>query len=249
MDGWWEKTLLDSEYLSAIDRDMGSLIDVASRSLDRPVSACPGWHNGRLLSHVGSVLHFWNELVKQRSLDASTVERAPRRLDEELAPWVRDVTADLLATLKSTPRDTEVWTWTGPQPVSWVVRRVAHEVAVHSVDAHHGAGAGFEVESSLASDGIDEFLFVHLPQQREGQPSIGGSVHLHCTDVDGEWMVREADVTSLVVTREHAKGSCAIRGRAHDILMALWRRSTLDAVEVIGDIALAERFVARTDLD
>ena len=49
-----------------------------------------------------------------------------------------------------------------------------------------------------------------------------------------------------VVTREHAKGDAAVRGPAHDLLMVLWRRQSLDTVEVIGDRAVAERLIART---
>jgi hypothetical protein len=73
-------------------------------------------------------------------------------------------------------------------------------------------------------------------------------VHLHCTDVAGEWLVRHEDA-KLAFTREYAKGSCAIRGAASDLLLVLWRRAPLDAVEVIGDREVAERFVAFTRLN
>ncbi len=73
---------------------------------------------------------------------------------------------------------------------------------------------------------------------------VGGSVHLHCTDVDGEWIVAADDDGADVVTREHAKGDAAVRGPAHDLLMVLWRRRPLDTVEVFGDRAVAERLIA-----
>jgi hypothetical protein len=82
-----------------------------------------------------------------------------------------------------------------------------------------------------------------------GAAPLGGSVHLHCTDVDGEWLLTaDADGTD-VVTREHAKGDAAMRGPAHDLLLVLWRRQSLDTIDVIGDRAVAERLVARTRLD
>ena len=43
------------------------------------------------------------------------------------------------------------------------------------------------------------------------------------------------------VARDHAKADAALRGPAHDLLMVLWRRSPLDAVEVFGDTAAALR--------
>jgi hypothetical protein len=97
------------------------------------------------------------------------------------------------------------------------------------------------VEPALASDGIDEFLH-WFHSSGADRPSVGGSVHLHCTDVDGEWTVREHD-GARVVTREHAKGDCALRGAASDLLLVLWRRLPLSAVDVVGDADVAARFV------
>ena len=73
-------------------------------------------------------------------------------------------------------------------------------------------------------------------------------MHLHCTDVDGEWLVVGEEGRAPVVTREHAKGGCALRGSAADLLLALWRRVDLDQVDVVGDADLAARFVAATEL-
>ena len=75
----------------------------------------------------------------------------------------------------------------------------------------------------------------------------GETIHVHCTDADGEWLIVLAD-GEMRVTREHAKGDAAMRGPAHDLLLVLWRRQPLDTVDVIGDRAVAERLVARTDL-
>jgi hypothetical protein len=84
---------------------------------------------------------------------------------------------------------------------------------------------------------------------REGQPIVGGSVHIHCTDVAGEWLLTPGDGLEMIATREHAKGSVALRGSAEDLLLVLWRRSPLDIIEVIGNELVAERFLLRSDLD
>jgi hypothetical protein len=78
--------------------------------------------------------------------------------------------------------------------------------------------------------------------------NLPGSVHIHCTDVAGEWTTRP-DGDRIVTTREHAKGDAAMRGGASDLLLALWRRVPLDAVDVVGDRAVAEAFVAWTRLE
>ena len=64
-----------------------------------------------------------------------------------------------------------------------------------------------------------------------------GTVHLHCTDVDGEWLVARRD-GEVTVTAEHAKGDVAARGSASDLLLFLWGRVPADALEVFGDADL-----------
>jgi hypothetical protein len=70
-------------------------------------------------------------------------------------------------------------------------------------------------------------------------------VHVHCGDVAGEWTLRPDPTTdAFTVTREHAKGDCAIRGAASDILLGLWRRLPISALDIVGDADVAARFVA-----
>ena len=72
-------------------------------------------------------------------------------------------------------------------------------------------------------------------------------MHIHCTDVAGEWTIREVG-DGFDVTREHAKGDCAIRGASADILSVLLRQASLSAVDVVGDADVAVRFVAASTL-
>lgn len=95
-----------------------------------------------------------------------------------------------------------------------------------------------------ASASIDDFLHHTL---NAGEGPVGGSVHIHCTDVAGEWTIREAD-DGFVVSREHAKGDCAIRGAAADILGVITRQASLSSVDVVGDADVAARFVAASTL-
>lgn len=116
-------------------------------------------------------------------------------------------------------------------------------------DAETQAGRSCTIPADVAVDGIDEFLSDLLPNPLDGAAPIDGSVHIHTTDEDvhGEWLIVEG-ADGLVVTREHAKGSCALRGPAGDVLLVLWRRLPLDRIDVVGDAEVAARFVARTDL-
>jgi hypothetical protein len=58
---------------------------------------------------------------------------------------------------------------------------------------------------------------------------VGGSVHLHATDGDGEWFIETGD--GLTWTRAHEKGDVAVRGTTSDLLLLVWGRLGTDAVE------------------
>jgi uncharacterized protein (TIGR03083 family) len=156
--------------------------------------------------------------------------------------------ADTLQVLAQADPAAPVWTWSDDHTAGFVVRRMAHETAMHRWDADQAAKRDMPIEGHLASDGIDEFLQHFIDDPVEDAPPAGGSVHLHCTDVAGEWTVRPVDPGGYEVAREHAKGDCAIRGGASDLLLALWRRQSLSSVDVVGDADVAARFIARNSL-
>jgi hypothetical protein len=122
---------------------------------------------------------------------------------------------------------------------------------VHRWDAENAAGDAPPIDAELAVDGIDEFFEHFCDTGAADAEAVGGTVHLHCTDADGEWLVTEPVVGGkLAVTREHAKGDAAVRGSASDLLLLLWRRVELDdgAFELFGDADVARRLVARAPL-
>jgi hypothetical protein len=68
-------------------------------------------------------------------------------------------------------------------------------------------------------------------------------VHLHATDVAGEWFIEP----NGRVDRGHARGDVALRGTASDLLLALYNRVDIDDLDVIGDGELARHLVERVD--
>ena len=70
------------------------------------------------------------------------------------------------------------------------------------------------------------------------------SIHLHCTDVHGEWMLAADETGALAVTHEHGKGTVAIRGRASDLLALVRGQFTLaggaERFEVFGTATVWE---------
>jgi hypothetical protein len=67
----------------------------------------------------------------------------------------------------------------------------------------------------------------------------GETLHLHCTDRDGEWLLRRTD-GGLEVTREHAKGDVALRASASDLYLVVLGRTPAAEPDVFGDPAAYE---------
>lgn len=239
----------NQQYIAAIRSHTSLIGELARKNLGKPVESCPGWTMMELLGHMGEVLVFWTSVVTKKALDTSRLERAQQPEPSALVQWYANSVEEAIAVFENTDPLMPCWTWTGTQNVSWIIRRMAHESAIHMFDACNAVGVLAPLDAALSSDGIDEFMHVMLPHFREGQPVVGGSVHLHCTDVAGEWLAVPGDANQMIVTREHAKGSCALRGSANDLNLLLWRRISSFDVEVIGNASVAERFLMRTSLD
>ena len=61
-----------------------------------------------------------------------------------------------------------VWTWVPDQRAAFWFRRQAQEVAVHRWDAEGAAGTPNVIESTLAADGVDEWLAMSRSLAGEG---------------------------------------------------------------------------------
>lgn len=209
--------------------------------LETPVPGCPGWSLADLVHHQATNFDFWARVVHEHLTDVEGVAMLPRAHQAELVDSYWAAVDRLEVALRHAEPQTPVWTWSGDHSAAFVLRRMTHETAVHGWDAATTVGADGEIDAALASDGIDEFL-THFQAVAAGADDP--SVHLHCTDADGEWTVRPAN-GELVVTREHAKGEVAIRGAAGDLLLLLWGRIPLDSLDVIGEPVRADLFLSR----
>ncbi len=215
------------------------------------MSGCPGWTVRDLVAHLHEVQDFWRTIVERRLQDPSEV---PEELDQpedfgELLGAFRSGAAGLVDALRGADPSEPVWTWAAQKDVAFVLRHQAQEAAVHRWDAEAAAGREFAIDPAIAADAVDEFLEFSTPSRVEGAAALGGSVHMHPTDADGEWMLSERDDGSLAVERAHGKGDAALRATASDLLLILYRRVPIDVGQVFGERAVLERLVAQTDLN
>ena len=231
-------------YLASLERDGMALADAAEGNLDAAVPGCPGWDVEELVWHTGGVLHFWGTIARDRLQNPDEVARPERPSRDGVVAWYRDTLARTVDSLRTTDPDTSVWTWTSERDVAWIRRRMAHETAVHSWDAISATRTPPPIDGALAVDGIDEFLEFFVT---EAEKVADVSVHLHSTDVDGEWLVAVRN-GKLEVRHEHAKGDVAVRGSASNLLLLLWGRIPEAEVEVHGDRAALFGFLQAADL-
>jgi uncharacterized protein (TIGR03083 family) len=203
--------------------------------LDTPVPSCPEWRVRDVITHLGSIHRRTADLVATGATEGrrpGPPSDVPQ--DEALLGWLTDGAPALVDTGRAKGPDAPAWNWTGAdQRAAFWFRRMAHETAVHAWDVGSACGTATAIEPALASDGIDELLTVIVPAT---QPrGMTGTLHVHCSDVEGEWTV---DLATLDVARAHRKGDVALRGPAADVLLHLLDRD--NGGEVFGDAGVLE---------
>ncbi len=229
--------------------DLERLVEVAEGALDADVVTCPGWTVRRLAAHLTRVYAFVGATHEARAVDAP-VRVDPPSDDDGVLDLLAATGAEVAARLRAGGDDHPLWSWTSRRDAGFWVRRLAHETTLHRIDVEVAAGVqSSPVEPVDAADGIDEWLTTYVIGRGVaaslGRP--GASVHLHCTDVDGEWTLRipaEHHVASsgtdagdetggVTLERGHTKGDAAARGPADP----LWRTMTGRAVDPAGSTA------------
>ena len=238
-------------YLDHVLADSMAIAGFARAHGATAVPSCPGWDVTRLAGHVGRVQRMAHTCVTQQltSPPAGDQSAKPPADASEVADWLAEATAALVPVLLGTAPDSPAWNFTqGSQTAAFWPRRMAHESAMHRRDADmavNGDGAA-PMDTALSIDGVDEFLsmFGRVLGSRP-EADIGGSLHLHATDADGEWMIGVAH-GQLTVEHGHGKGDAAIRGTASDLLLGVWGRRSLlldDCFQRFGDDEVVTRWM------
>ena len=227
-----------ASYPSILRREIARFADAAGAGpTDAAVPKCPGWTVDDLVAHQVGV--FGRVIARLEGDDQRPPDPSADAAD--LAPGAERLLAvlDGMAPDTPTPALTE-----GTVPASWWLRRQVHEVVIHRVDAELARGrTPSEIEAELGADGIDElFELDSMLGSRRARLGPSGSIHVHCTDTHGEWMLRW-DGDSHELTREHAKGDLAVRGPAVDLYLTLWGRRDRSGLDVFGDESLLDRWL------
>jgi uncharacterized protein (TIGR03083 family) len=243
--------VLSTERAIAAIRHHGlGLADAAEGNFDASVDCCPGWSVADLVWHVRRVHYFWGSMVEGLFDDPDRVPEIGRPVDNEqlLADYRTGVVrmADILANADQTA---QLWTWSHQKDVAFVTRHQVQEAAVHHWDAETSAGKRIKIDPDVAEDSVDEFLEHSTPGRFPDAEPLSGSVHLHASDTQGEWVIREDDDRRLSIIRGHEHADVALSATSSDLLLILYRRFGPEHAAVHGDRTLLGRFLDRTDLD
>jgi len=236
-------------------RAFGELIRSADPST--PVPTCPDWTLKQLFRHVGRGNRWAAQIIadhRVHPLDPRDVRDGKPPDDPDAAiDWLNSGAQLIINSVDRVGADARVWTFLGPRPAGWWIRRRLHEATVHRADAAIALGIDYDLSPELAADGISEWIELMTVQAKPQSPPLdpGRTLHLHATDdglgPTGEWMIVN-DEDGIGWSHEHGKGDAALRGPAKDLLLAIVRRrSAADAgIEVLGDTAVWDGWLQRT---
>lgn len=259
---------LDTERLAeGLRVQTGRFIDaVHGVDPDAMVPSCPDWPLRVLVAHVGQAQRFAAEIVRTgqpvpapdpRDADPGDPDDWPGRLRggaAELADAVREADA----------AGVKVWTFLGPGPAVFWLRRGLYETSVHYADALLTAAGGsyptgFEIDADLAADGVSEVLeLISSPGAATFKPSLA---ELRGQGETLQLRPEEPSVAGWRITRtpggvsgERGGGTAGadvtMAAPVADLMLAFARRLPVDdpRLTVTGDRALLHHWLDHTAL-
>jgi uncharacterized protein (TIGR03083 family) len=230
-----------STFVEHVRLDGSRLREVAGTRLDLAVPSCPGWDVDELVRHVAEVY----EHKIASTLLGRTPDPWPPDWPAERDPieWLADAHGRLLELFDRSEPTTPSPTWWPPdQTVGFWARRMAHETAVHRVDAELAAGTPTPIDPGLATDGISEILEIMLAGDWSDEPDEAASgQRIAITAGDAAWSVT-LDRDSVTVTDAAVVGDdggavpdAGLDGEPSDVDLWLWGRASEDRVRRSGD--------------
>ncbi len=242
------------EYLSHFKQECEKFATLCDAVLDHAVPSCPGWTVQDLIEHLGTVHRRAVHRIGS-DVDPTGFEISLPTEPVEILEWFNEGWQNLYQSLNEHPDDFPAWNWSGKdQTVRWMIRRQAHETAIHRFDAeiaHMGIPSVAAIKSlpaesvpfgytpEFAKDGIDERLEITIAGRRNLTGSLPGSLHLHATDIDAEWTVTLKDGI-MTIDRGHQKSDAAIKATASEIYLWTWGRLPSEILQSFGDQAVIE---------
>ena len=237
----------------------------AAPSLEVQVPTCPEWTLLDLVQHLGAVHRVWAATVAAGPADEPPAEteseraQAAPRESEGLLAWSAESTERLLSALRESGPDRGCWTWwagsQSPQTSGAVARHQLVEVTVHTYDAQITVGAPQSLPEEVALDAVDEFLctccsgtgaWPHEPTAVDYHAIEGSSWRLSLS-ADGSRTTRLPTLgtrPAIASGEQLDAAGASLRGTAGDLVLALYDRIPVDALELEGDRRIFDLLLA-----
>jgi uncharacterized protein (TIGR03083 family) len=204
------------------NRAFGELLREADPST--PLPTCPGWTLKQLFRHVGRGDRWAAQIVDDRVneyLDPRDVRNGKPPDDIAGAiDWLHGGAHAIVDAVAKVGADTPVWTFLGPRPAVWWIRRRLHEATVHRADATIALGLDYQLSPELAADAVTEWL-ERVVDQGDSPLVDGQTLHLHASDTGDHWLLRGGQ--QLTMSREAAYASADEAGVPVSGDTAVWR--------------------------
>ena len=208
--------------------------------LDAPVPSCPHWTVASLLRHTARVYHWCTLTLRQ--IEPRTV---PFERPEDDAVVARYAAAldQCLTALRTTPPSLVLPTmYPADSAVAFFARRMAHETAIHRVDAELAAGCGVsEFDAYFAADGVDELL-IDMGRARFSTDGLGRSFTVTLTplDLNRAWTVNAGPSSYQAEPVARDNSDLNLFGSCSDLYRWIWNRAGDDEVSLRGDLTVAD---------
>lgn len=213
--------------------------------MDAHVPTCPDWNVGKLVIHLG-IHHRWVAEAIRGAGDPPGNPGKPGLRGDELLQWLGEGVEDLAKLLEESDDTAVAWTWSDDKTVGFWRRRTALETLVHRWDAENATGPTTPMDPEIASDCVDEMLFVFVPDAGDEAIYRGpaGTAVLRTTDFDHPWTLQLEDGRVPSITRADSDGATVtVSATAEDLALLLWGRKEPDVLTIEGDPATAEAVV------
>ncbi|MBA9007562.1 maleylpyruvate isomerase family mycothiol-dependent enzyme [Thermomonospora cellulosilytica] len=251
--------MLEVERLAAgLREETGRIADiVGGADPDLRVPTCPEWTVRDLVEHIGNAHRWTADLVERRLTEPPALDLAPAPSPaaEDWPGWLREGAALVLDAARRTGTETTVWTFAGPRPASFWIRRMLHDTLVHRADAAVALGVEVDYAPDLAADTLTEGLeLLCLPLAAQARPAIaelrgtGERLLLSPADLDEPgWLITRAP-EGVTWERGDGPADVTLTGPVTDLVLVFTRRLPPDRArtEITGDTALLDHWLART---
>lgn len=234
------------EYVTGLRTAANAFAGFATRAgTDAEVPTCPAWTVRKLLAHQGMVHRWARANLLGQDCQPPSWNAEGQQVADPVA-WFLEGAEAVIGTLQEVPDDVQadVFLKDAPAPRLFWARRQCHETTIHAVDALAASlgrlptaqDADF-IDPEVALDGIDELLTGFVTRGRSRFADAGPlRVEVRPTSGERVWSVDvQADgavVTTRLQGREaHDPGGAVLRGSAPALYLALWNRTSPDAVD------------------